>query len=366
MSYKQISERGTLATYDFYVRFKGKRYRHRISCPRSAVRDVYRKWESEVFSGAVIGRRKLFETIDEYWTWVQNNKSEVLIESEEFYIRLIKEFFGDKELSEIKRPDVIDLRVWRLAQGVKPATTNRLLSTLSFFYNWCIEREYANFNPVFKAKLRETNERTVRFSPEQMAEIFEKANPHQMQWLMIAIHTGLRMGEILSLKWNRVDLVSGIIHLEAMNTKSKKSRQIPISDELGNYLKAHRSENISSEYVVTYRGKPINRVTRSWNNLRDQLSFSKEIGLRFHDQRHVFGTTLLITGTPVTTVQGYLGHSDLKTTMKYLHPADDLARERVNAISEYRRKPSQNPVKDVQHLSNGGNDPKNGETESKN
>lgn len=91
-------------------------------------------------------------------------------------------------------------------------------------------------------------------------------------------------------------------------------------------------------------GRPVAR-TPMMRRYRAALGASGlDVGFRFHDLRHTFGTSMARAGEPVTTIQAWLGHGDLKTTQRYMHyaPAADEAErvERAFAIGDRARETS--------------------------
>lgn len=326
--------RGKLGLYDFYIRFDGKRHRKRVACPRSAVRDIYRRWEAEVFAGKTKGSRRLFEILDDYLKWEVDNKAERFVSQERHHFQRIKEFFGNVSIGEIKRPTVIDFRAWKLKEGSSPATVNRYLSSLSCFFNWCIEREFAESNPASRTKLKEENKRVILLTPDQIKEFLDCSDAYQKVWAYLAIFTGMRRGEICGLKWSQVNLDAGLIRIEGYQTKSGDPREIAMSETLIRFLQIHRSENPENSHVIMFRGKRVRAIKRSFLSLRDSLPWAKEMKLRFHDLRHVYATSLRQAGVELSEIKELLGHADVRTTERYAH-FSQTKRSTVNKLDTY-------------------------------
>ena len=145
-------------------------------------------------------------------------------------------------------------------------------------------------------------------------------------WLM-ALFTGMRSGELYALRWTDIDLEGGIIHVSRSwsskngftSTKNQKTRQVPISSELGRFLKEYGLQRSNEEFVLPHfsewtRGDAAD-VTRN---------FCKSLELtdiRFHDLRATFITNLLSRGESLARVMAVVGHSDMETTNVYLRKA---------------------------------------------
>lgn len=176
--------------------------------------------------------------------------------------------------------------------------------------------------------------------------------------ILLAMSTGLRLGEVLGLRVKDVDLRASVLHVRAnrqriydpkTNTypvreqtpKTQKScRSIPLHPALKNAL-AHYLKNMGNPN----KEKPLiaNRQGRAYDARTLQRRFQavkKELGLRpgvtFHSLRHSFATRALEAGADMRTVSDLLGHSSVAFTMNcYSHSATKLKREQMEKINEY-------------------------------
>lgn len=164
----------------------------------------------------------------------------------------------------------------------------------------------------------------------------ESAKPFQLG-ILIAIYTGIRIGELCALKWENIDLENGVITIEKTlerikvqndekktkivinNAKTQDSiRKIPIPMDLLNILKNNQSEK--NEFVLTKSQKPMEprNLTKRFKNLLINNNINV---FKFHLLRHTFATTFLIINNDPKVLQEILGHADVRTTLKlYVHP----------------------------------------------
>ena len=157
---------------------------------------------------------------------------------------------------------------------------------------------------------------------------------------MIGLHTGLRLGEIINLTWKDIDLRRGILKVRPKKdwaVKDRLIRDIPLSDHLSELLARH-PRHISSPYVLHLPdGKPLpDHIIRK---ALAQAGKRARISNRVHPHllRHTFGTELVASGEDLDVVRRLLGHTDIKTTMIYLHAAPSRLSGAVQKIPFGRR-----------------------------
>jgi len=143
----------------------------------------------------------------------------------------------------------------------------------------------------------------------------------------------MRKNEILTLNWESVDFNHNLITIMHTNTKSGRTRRIPINTVLRKLLLEQRLKSGASAYVfLNQNGEPYKRhdsIKGSYERLCKKAEIS---GLRFHDLRHTAATRMIEAGASIVAVSKILGHSDIKMTMRYTHP-DNSLRDAVEFLS---------------------------------
>ncbi|MBW2035794.1 MAG: site-specific integrase [Deltaproteobacteria bacterium] len=181
-----------------------------------------------------------------------------------------------------------------------------------------------------------------------MIKFLEECPKHLRHIVECGLNTGMRRGEILSLKWNQIR--NGFIYLQ--QTKTNESRQIPINEDLERVFKEIRKEKeLTSEYVFTYRQnedkligirpvrdkrnprpqpKPVDNVRRAFQTA------CKDAGIedfRFHDLRHTFASHAIMRGAGLKDVQEVLGHKTMTMTLRYSHLTQEYKKKAVNLLN---------------------------------
>jgi len=155
--------------------------------------------------------------------------------------------------------------------------------------------------------------------------------------VLVALRTGMRMGELIALRWQDVDLVAGKVTVKQNavkgrigTPKSGKAREIALSNDTVAALKAHR--HLRGPLVFCAMDGRMLKYTE----LRHPLwRACRKAGLRpvqWHALRHSFASHLVMRGVPLKAVQELLGHSTIQMTMRYAHLTPQVTRDAVNLL----------------------------------
>jgi len=244
--------------------------------------------------------------------------------SDSYRLKNCVDHFGDTSLKSITPQDIRKFKQKRIEAGNSNGTINRYLALLKRMFNVAIGEELLTKNPVKKVKfMSEQNtviERILTAEEEQklLAECSERLRPI----VVMALHTGMRQGELLNLRWRKVDMLAETLTVE--NTKSGKARVIPMNDVVKVQLIETMESRNGSEWVF-----PFKSIRTAWENARRRAGLED---LRFHDLRHTFATRLVQSGADIVEVQKLLGHSTLLVTQRYTHACEDGLRRAVRML----------------------------------
>ncbi len=140
--------------------------------------------------------------------------------------------------------------------------------------------------------------------------------------VMVAMHTGLRFGELADLTWADVDLTRALLTVRTEVAKNWRTRYVPLNTEAAGALTAWRpvKANPSAHVFPGKEGGRLEDIKTAWGKL---LRSANVTNFRFHDLRHTFASRLVMAGVDLNTVRELLGHTDIKMTLRYAHLAPE-------------------------------------------
>ena len=163
--------------------------------------------------------------------------------------------------------------------------------------------------------------------PRLLAEC-KDAQSYLRRLVVVATGTGMRRGDQLNLKKERVDFQRNCIWVP--NSKAGRFYPVPMNPEVREIMLGLAKENPESEYVFVNpaTGRPYVSVKKGFAEVCSRAGISN---LRWHDLRHTIGARLAEAGCPEATIAELMGHTDPKTTRRYTHGTEAAKRAAVEA-----------------------------------
>jgi integrase len=271
--------------------------------------------------------------------------------------------FGDVQLRFISRESIQLFIAEKMRQELSWRTVKHLRTTLGTILGTAEYWGYIEDNPVRKTRLPRRGlqpERTV-LTPKQLNSLLEGlAEPSKsLVWLLVL--TGLRIGELLALRWQDVDLKAGLLrvsrtlyegHFDEPKTRSS-IRTVPLSTKAVEIVASFRqdSSNLDSLVFSTSKGTALSRRNLANRQLRPTCDELKIPKIGWHSLRHSNATLLDAVGTPLGTVQSLLGHSSPEITRGiYLHSLPAGAKEAVQKVEDLLTGPKRTQIEEIQNL----------------
>jgi integrase len=215
-------------------------------------------------------------------------------------------------------------------------TVKRCYVHLSSMFEAARRWEYIVNNPFRKIEKPKTKEIAPKYiNKAEFQKLLSSIDDNDFRELVIcAVSTGMRGGEIRSLQWKHVDLISRVIHVqntESFQTKSKKNRVIPMSEHLYHLL-AKRKEYSVCELVFHFQMEQIteNELSKRFKRYVRIAGLNEKYN--FHSLRHTFASWLVQSGVSLYEVQRLMGHSNISVTERYAFLSPDTLHATVEKI----------------------------------
>ena len=231
---------------------------------------------------------------------------------------------------------------------------NKILGRLKQILNFAVDEELLIANPLNRfAELKEPPRSDIYLTHKEVQQLLMANNQHWIYPLLfLAVNTGMRLGELGGLCWDRVNFERNQIEVNRNltreglqeTTKSHKKRFVPISNEVKSFLKFEMLQQKNLKYVVTgHRGNCIDVNHISQRAFRDSVSRAGVSKITFHGLRHTFASHFMMNGGNIYDLQKILGHSDLAMTNRYAHLSHDHLREAMEVVKFSGHDPQSGP-----------------------
>ena len=377
----RISPKGLITYYLFY-RIDGKQVNYRLGIDghitAAQARDLAKDKSALVHQGIDVQAEKkkartktilskfttLNAFIDEkYAPFLKTRNSKTSIKA----VKALKSSFPKflhKQLDELNAWELEKWRSERQGEGIKAATLNRQVNALQGCLSRAVEWNVIQQHDLKKLKQLKVDNSKVRYlsKDEEVAlraslrtrnELLKQERTtknefrkqrrlgllldlssyefadHILPIALLAMNTGMRRGEILSLEWQHINLEAKSLTVAHDKTKSGNTRHLPLNSE-ALYALGHWQQNSGKTgYVFKNGDSHINDFTNEWQKV---IKSSQVENFRFHDLRHHFASKLVMASVDLNTVRELLGHADLKMTLRYAHLAPEHKLAAVNLI----------------------------------
>jgi len=262
-----------------------------------------------------------------YLPWAKIHKASY--DDDERVTEMLKGLFKGKNLADIKPAMIEQFKQRRIKAGKAPATINRELSILSKVFTVAVRNEKAELNPCTNVeRFALDNERVRYLTEDEEKRLFAAMGDNEQlkDIVSVALHTGMRRGEIFNLKWFDLDFERGVIHVR--KTKTKLNRVVPMNARVRAVFDKQRR---SSEYVLTSEktGGRLKDVKKAFDTARTE---AKIPDFQLRDLRHSCATRLSDQGEELVTVAEILGHTDIRMTKRYSHAMQERKRSALERL----------------------------------
>ena len=353
-------------TFWVFIDHQGRRKAKKIGPDRKLAVEVARKIEARLVLGDV-GLAKPQEdrgmTFETYATlWLEDYVKAVRREStyqryRQVLTRYVFPIIGKTPIAQVKRVDIRNLILHHHKNGLGRASLCIIRDVISGTFNHAVDDELVEVNPasgiIRRLQLdRERNPPVEPLTADEVAAFLDTCQAHFPDFhpvFLCAFRTGMRMGELLALRWGDVDWHGQFIRVNKAykrgrvdKTKTGKARRVDMSDHLTAVLRQHHATEKRRGLSQGHGGAPDvifhrdgghmeqNYIRRVFKRILAKAGLRE---IRFHDMRHTFASLLLTNGESPVYVKEQLGHSNISTTVDiYGHLIPSANRDAVNRL----------------------------------
>ena len=247
---------------------------------------------------------------------------------------------GSRRLAEITLDDMQCFYRADLTRGAARGSANRRIILMRYLFNLAIKwgTPGVTHNPAREVELVDPQNTRERFlCSAEMARLQEavESSPNKLLRFIVPalLLTGLRKREVLDARWEHIDFEARTWFVP--HTKSGKPRTVQLSDTLVALLRSvpRQEDGQGAEWVFPSprTGQPFVSIFYGWDAARKKAGLAE---VRMHDLRHTFASLLINSSYELYDVMSALGHTQMRTTMRYAHLSRDRKRAAVEAVAE--------------------------------
>jgi integrase len=323
----------------------GRKTRQRCDAPVSSKTAAQRWGEQREHHLAINGKaekKKEVPTVAEFYpqclTYSENNnKPSTAYAKKSIFTGNLIPVFGDRRLDQIGVQELEAYKNQELKEGYSKKTINNHLATLGKMLSLAKEWDLITSAPKMKLfRLEPSDFEFLTF--EETPRFLAGVPPEWKTFALVPLKTGLRVGELLALKWEDLDLSAGRLMVrrtlwnkQEVLPKGGRVREVPLGNDVIAALKAHR--HLRGPYVFCDEAGgrlTHSKVKRVVPGACAKAGLAKR--LTTHDLRHSFASHLVMLGQSLKAVQELLGHTTIEMTMRYAHLSPDVKRDAVRLL----------------------------------
>jgi len=289
---------------------------------------------------AEVKAQKAVLTMDELWKEYEafaKPRKRSFKRDEQIYRLQIQPTFGKVRINLITRQQIQTLMAKLMKTGLAAASVDHVAKLIRRMLGLAVQWEKLDRNPASRIELfNKDNQIEHYLNDEQLQRLLSvlKTYPAKEVALicMFLLATGCRVNEALTAQWALVDRQGRGWRVSAVNSKSGKSRVVPLSETSLDILDQIGTEGkYGHVFINPTTKKPYNHIRHTWDRIREKAGMP---WLRLHDLRHSYASMLINAGCSLYVVQQALGHADNRVTLRYLHLAPNVLNDATGSVSK--------------------------------
>lgn len=314
-----LRKRGSVWWIDFAAP-TGERIRRSAETENKAeAQELHDKLKAEIWRVSKLGERPRRTWNDAVVRWLTEQAHKASIESDKVHLRWLDKHLNGSDLTTITRDRIDRIGAAKRAEGVSPATVNRVMEVLRAILRKCAD-EWEWIDRAPKVRMLKEPTRRVRYLTRAEAHrLLGHLPPHLADMAAFALATGLRRANVTGLQWEQVDIENRRAWVHPDQAKARKAIPVPLNDDALTVVRRQIGKH--RELVFSFRGQPIRQVsTKAWYGALKRAGI---VDFRWHDLRHTWASWHVQNGTPLFALQELGGWESVEMVRKYAHLAAD-------------------------------------------
>lgn len=350
-------------------RWEGRYYIYEPQRDKKVVRSVYARTYAEVKEKLILakttvesertdftGKRKVdFNKITQEWLDItaKTKKYSTYIKYRSIYNKYIKSYLHTCSVTQLSNAELSEIFHNNKTEGIPSESVKKsIVCVLNQIFSYAESQYHINHLHITYHKQNDTRKSIKVLNQTEQSKLlqclYHETDIYKIG-ILLCIYTGIRLGEICSLKWSDIDLKEKILYvnttvqriavddterktrlLEGSPKSSFSQREIPLSEDIIELLTPYY--NTTFKYVLN-GDTPMEPRTYQ-NKFQGYLKMAGVEKKNFHTLRHTFATNCINSGADVKSLSEILGHSDVKITLnRYVHPTLETKRQHMNSLS---------------------------------
>lgn len=332
-----IFQRGARWQIDTF--YQGHRLRASFATLPAARKNL-NKLRSLIDEGRYLDKKRepketLSELMERYLKWCEGMREKAYA-SKAHRIRLVVNRLGaETPIAKLRRADIEKYQADRLNSpgerktAISKATVNREIAALKHLLSKAVEWQLLDDSPARGLKMfKESGRRVRHLTTAEIQRLLMACSQTLSRIVMLALHTGMRKGEILHLTWDNVNLSKK--YIELVDQKNGEHSIIHLNPQAFEALRSV-PRRLGSDYVFAGKvpGKPLFDLKRQFESA---VAKAKLEDVTFHTLRHTFASHRVMAGVDLATVKELLRHKSIDMTLRYSHLSPAHKESAVDAL----------------------------------
>ncbi len=293
-----------------------------------AAQQLHDKVKAELWHQTSLDEKPKRMWVESVVRWVKESSHKRSLCDDKTHLRWLHPHFENLHLHEIDRKIIDKVADAKEKTGVSNATINRMLALIRSILNKATH-EWEWLDKAPRVKLRKEDNHRIRWITRvEAAKLIAELPEHLADMATFSLSTGLRQRNVVSLKWEEINLENRHAWVHADEAKGNKAISIPLNEDAMRVLRKQFGKD--PVHVFTYKGKPITQTnTKAWRNA---LRRAKIEDFRWHDLRHTWASWHVQNQTSLQELQQLGGWSSFSMVLRYAHLSSSHLREAASRI----------------------------------